>query len=356
MKQQPHPRKLCIAYHMPYPGTIYAYRTIYTGFKAAFEDKGHVFIPCTPDDDLKEFLDKYNPDIFMTFSHFFYRKFLDYKVLKKHRDRGMLLLTKIDFWQSPLSKGRINEAPSMKDDAAAKKLIKQGLLGDVYYSTASQGDGRMAGFEEFAGQPFVTIPLAADSISLRPVYDEKFASDIAFLGTNLPQKREFFKEWLYPLKKEYDLRLYGQDWTAYDRWLGKATKLGQYFNIPVLKTLQKPKVQIEEEAKMYASSKILVNLHEDYQRQYGGDCNERTFRVPFCGGFEISDDVAVIRDYLKDGKEIVIAKDKADWFDKIRYYYDHPKEAEKIAKAGQKRVRKDHTYHNRVDQIIGLLS
>lgn len=349
-------KKYSIAYHMPYPHTIYAARFIYNGFKNAFEDKGHEFIAYTPDDNLEEFLEKHKPDLFITASHFFYRKMLDYQLLKRYREKGMVLLTKIDFWDSPLNKNRINEAPSMKNDKAAKKLIQDGLLGDFYFSTASGDDERMHGFSAFAKQDFITIPLAADSIVLKPSFEKKFASDIAFIGTNLPQKRQFFKEWLFPLKKDYDLRLYGQDWTAFDRYLGLVTKTGQYFNVPIVKKLQKPKLALNDEAKIYASSKILVNIHEDYQRAYGGDCNERTFKIPFCGGFEISDDVKVIREYFKEGTEIVIAKDKADWFDKIRYYYNHPKEAEKIALAGQKRVKKDHTYHNRADQMLKLLS
>jgi spore maturation protein CgeB len=67
------------------------------------------------------------------------------------------------------------------------------------------------------------------------------------------------------------------------------------------------------------------------------------------------DDISSARDYFIEGKEIVIAKNKDDWFDKIKYYYDNPKEARLIAQAGQLRAQKDHTYHNRVDMIINLL-
>lgn len=349
-------KKIRVAYHMPYPSTIYATKYIFEGFKHAFEDKGHEFIPFTPEHNLEQFLEEHNPHIFMTASHFFYRKSLDYAVLRKYREKGMILLTKIDYWNSPINKSRINEAPSMKDDSTAKKLIKQGDLGDYYYCTAAQGDGRMTGFAEFAGQDYITIPLAADSIALKPEYSEKFAADISFLGTNLPQKRKFFKEWLFPLRKQYNLKLYGQDWTAFDRYLGLAAKAGQYLNVPILKDIQKPKLQPGDEARIYASSKILVNLHEDYQRTYGGDCNERTFKIPFCGGLEIMDDISSARDYFVEGKEIIIAKDKDDWFAKVKYYYEHPDEAARIAKAGQRRARKDHTYHNRVDQIIALIS
>ena len=359
-------RKFCIAYHMPYPSTIYATKYIYEGFKHAFEDMGHTFVTLTPDDQLEPFLKKHQPDIFITASHFFYRKFLDFEVLKKYRQKGMVLLTKIDYWQSPIHSNRINEAPSMKDDQVAKSLIRSGLLGDHYFCTASQDDGRMRGFSDFAGQPYITIPLAADKYTLVPKYDEGFAADISFIGTNLPQKRDFFKEWLFPLEKKYDVKLYGQDWTKADRALGLIMKTGQYFNVPVLKDLQhfsiplvnklqKPKIKAGDEAKIYASSSILVNLHEDYQRTFGGDCNERTFKIPFCGGFEICDNVAVVRQYFTEDKEIVIARDKNDWFDKIEYYAKHPDEAKKIASAGKKRARAEHTYHNRAQQIVELL-
>jgi spore maturation protein CgeB len=346
--------KKCIAYHMPAPKTIYAQKSIFEGFRNAFESKGYKFVAFTPDDNLEDFLKEHNPDIFMTASHFFYRKFLDYEILRKYRAKGMILFTKIDFWDSPLNKNRINEAPSMRNDSTAKKLIESGDLGDFYYSTSSQGDQRMEGFSKFAKQDFITIPLAADSVTLRPEVTDKFKADISFIGTNLAQKRTFFKEWLFPLKDIYDVRLYGQDWTVMDRNIGRAAKLGQYFNMPGLRSLQKPKLELGDEAKIYASSRILVNLHEDYQRKFGGDCNERTFKIPFCGGFEVVDDVEVIRDYFVDGKEIVIAKNKDEWFEKIEYYYNHPSEAKKIALAGARRAAKDHTYHNRADQIIKL--
>jgi spore maturation protein CgeB len=214
----------------------------------------------------------------------------------------------------------------------------------------------MTGFSKFAGVDYITIPLAADKIALQPIFDKKFEADISFIGTNLPQKRRYFNEWLFPLGEKYDLKLYGQDWTLPSRLLGYVTKGGQYFNVPVIKSLQKPPLQLGDEAKIYASSKILVNIHEDYQRQYGGDCNERTFKIPFCGGFEISDDVACIRDYFVEGKELVIAKSKQDWFDKIDYYFNRPAEAKKIAAAGRQKVLASHLYKHRAQQMLDLLS
>lgn len=341
-----------IIYHMPSLDSIYAQRTIYWGFKHAFEDLGHAFVTFTANDNLEQILKQENPDIFITSSHFYYQKYLDFKILKSYRDKGMKLITKIDFWDSPLK--RMNEAKSLKDDIPTIKLIKAGLLGDAFFHVVEQEDKRMSGFEKGTGYIFHTIPLAADKTVLKNIFDEKFVSDIAYLGTNLPDKREFFEERVYPLGKKYKLKIYGQDWTTFDRSLGMIQRVGQYFNIPYLRSLQKPKLGLDDEARIYSSAQISINVHEEYQRVYGGDCNERTFKIPLCGGFEVSDDVACIKKYFKENKEIVIAKDRKDWFEKIDYYLSNPEEKSRIVIAGQKKVLEDHTYHNRVQQMTSI--
>lgn len=346
-----------IAYHLPSLATIYAYRTIYNGFRNAFLDMGHEFRPFTADDRLEPYLEEYQPDIFLTASHFYYKKFLNFEVLKKYRQKGMSVFVKIDFWNSPFDQTlRVNEAKSLKDDQDTVRLIKEGLYGDYFYHVVEQGDERMAGFEEVTRYPYHTIPLAADKIILKPQFQKRFEADISFIGTNLPQKRDFFREYVFPLKRKYDLRLYGQDWTWFDRCLGLIQKAGQLYNIPLIRSLQKPKLQLSDEPAIYTSSRVSINVHEEYQRRYGGDCNERTFKIPLSGGFEICDDVACIRKYFKEGEEIIIARNSEEWFEKIGHFLKHPEERLKIIEAGQKKVLSEHTYHNRAQQILDIYS
>ena len=343
-----------ILYHIPHINVVNAQRTIYNGFRNAFIDMKHEFYNYTADDNLEFILDQLEPDIFMTQTHFYYQKDLDFKVLQKHRDKGMKVFAKIDFWHSPINKYRINEAKSLKDDYNTIKLIKDGVFADYFYHVVEQGDLRMDGFKENTGYDYYTIPLAADKITLKDDYQDKFQADISFIGTYLAQKRNYFNEYVFPLKKQYDLKLYGQDWTILDRSLGFVQKVGQYFNIPAIKSIRKPKLKLEDEGSIYASSTVSINVHEDYQREFGGDCNERTFKIPFCNGFEITDDVACIHKYFKVGEEIIVAENKQDWFDKINYYIQNPDKRLDIIKKGKARVEKDHTYHNRVEQIISI--
>lgn len=342
---------------MPSMDTIYAQRTIYNGYKNAFEDLSHKFYTFTANQNLETFLDDNSIDLFITSSHFYYQKFIDFKILKSFRNLGLKVFTKIDFWNSPISRFRINEAKGLKSDIKTVNLIKDGILGDVYFHVVEQSDERMNGFEQETGYKYHTIPLAADKIALNnSLYINEYFSDISFIGTYLPEKKHFFREQVFPLRNTYRLKIYGQDWNNWDRFLGWVQKFGQYYNISNLRSIKKPTLQLSDEAKIYSSSKISINVHEEFQKKFGGDCNERTFKIPLCGGFEITDDVACIRKYFEDGKEIIIAKNKKDWFDKIDYYINNPDKRKTIIEAGRQRVIKEHTYHSRVEQIIKIFN
>jgi len=343
-----------ILYHHPSPFTVSAGRTIYAGYKNAFLDLGHPFETLTADSNQDKLFNEYHPDIFISSLSDFSLKYLDLPCFNRARKRGMLAFMSTHFWTSPFSIGRINEPSSLKHDKKKVNLIKSDLLGDVFHNPCEQGDLRMAGFEEVTGRKFHTIMLAADKMTLTGEFSAEFKADVSFIGTYLPQKKRFFKEQVFPLRETCDLRLYGQDWSFGDHLCGWIQKGGQYFNIPILRSLRKPALSLKDEAKIYASSLVSINVHEEFQREYGGDCNERTFKIPLCGGFEITDDVACIRKYFKEGKEIVIAKDKKDWFEKIEYYIKNPEKRSPIIEAGRKRVLAEHTYHNRVEQILEI--
>lgn len=346
--------KLKVLYQIPSLYSLYAGRTIYFGYKHAFTDLGHEFRPVTADDNFKKVIEEYKPDILITGLNPYNLKFLDLEVIKKERKRGLKVFVNIPFWHSPFSKLRLSEFSGLDQNKEYVNLIKNGEFGDVYYNICEKDDPRMDGFEKATGKIYNTILLAADKTILFPDFDEKFKADISFIGTYLPGKKKFIDEQVFPLSKNYDLKLYGQDWTAFDKYQNFIHKVGQYFNVPYLKKFKKPALQIEDERRIYSSSLISINIHEDYQKEFGGDCNERTFKVPLCGGFEITDDVACIRKYFEDNKEMIIAKNKEDWFSKIEYYMKNPEKRIPIIEAGKKRVLKDHTYHNRVNQIVEL--
>lgn len=267
---------------------------------------------------------------------------------------GALVFVNMSFWNSFFDKPGLGEFNSLSKNSKIIKIIKSEDFGDVYFNTCEQGDKRMAGFEKITGYKHYTVPLAADKMICFPQYSAKFKADISYVGTNLPGKREFIRRNVLPLENRYDLKIYGQDWNLLDKSVGILSKAGWYFKIPFLKKIQRPKLSLEEERKIYCSSLISINIHEKYQIQNGGDCNERTFKIPLCGGFEICDNVSCVNKYFKDGKEIIIARNEKDWLEKINYFIKNPEKRIPIIEAGKKRVLKEHTYHHRVYRFIQI--
>lgn len=347
-------RKLKILYHFPNPDTIYAGRTIYFGYKHAFEDLGHRFHPLTQNDNQEELLCDYKPDIFFTGISPLTFKYLNLKLLKKAKKNATKVFVNTPFWKSPISKFRINEIQSVSENNEWIKLILYGNFGDIYYSVMEQGDPRMEGFTKTTGYKLHTVLLAGDKTVIYPEYCDKFKADISYIGTYLPTKRKMLDEQAWPLIKKYKTRIYGQDWTLWSRFLGLVQRGGQYLNIPCFKSFLKQPLQLNDERKVYTSSLISINIHEDYQKKLPGDINERTFKIPLAGGFEIIDNVPSLKKYFNIGEEIIVAENKKDWFDKIDYYIKNPDKRKVIIEAGRKKVMKDHTYHNRVKQIIDL--
>lgn len=113
----------------------------------------------------------------------------------------------------------------------------------------------------------------------------------------------------------------------------------------------------KEKIKLASSNQWLDNLKSilgKTRKQIKG----RNFEVPGCRCFLLTGDADNLKDYYKDGKDIVIYKDTNDMIDKIKYYLKHNKEREAIALSGYEQTLKEHTYEkrfNKIFKIIGLI-
>ncbi len=341
-----------ILYNIPSLESIYAARFIYEGYKDAFLDLGHEFRAYTSKDfgNFEKILDEYKPDIFISSLHRYSLKFLDLELLKKHRKRGMVFFNQIIPWKKQSSQ---MAGGDLENDSYLVDLIKKGLAGDVFFIWIEQDDRSMEGFTKATGYPFHTIILAANKKNFFPDYDEKYKADISYIGSYLGSKRAYIKKHLIPLMGKYDVKTYGGDWDLTSRLLGYVQKAGQFLNIEMLKGVRKITLPLDAARKVYTSSIISPNIHEDHQREYGSDFNERTFNIIASGGFEICDNVKAIRRYFND-QELIIAENTSDWFEKVDYFIKNPEKRLPIIEAGMKKVNEAHTYHHRVFQILNI--
>jgi len=81
----------------------------------------------------------------------------------------------------------------------------------------------------------------------------------------------------------------------------------------------------------------------------------RDFDILGCGSFALSEAADNIEDYYQNNKEIVLFYSIDDLVKKIKYYLIHSKEREEIARAGQIRTLRDHTYEKRFQQIFNAI-
>lgn len=78
----------------------------------------------------------------------------------------------------------------------------------------------------------------------------------------------------------------------------------------------------------------------------------RAFEVPGAGGFLLSADAPGLERCFVLGKEIAVFSDIAELVEQIEYFLSNLDERDLIALAGHFRTRKDHTYEQRLSQVL----
>ena len=108
----------------------------------------------------------------------------------------------------------------------------------------------------------------------------------------------------------------------------------------------------EELSHYYAQARVSVNF------SINNDINMRTFEAMGAGALVVTNKIFNngFEDLFKDGEHLVTYKDITthEFEDKIRYYLEHPDEAEQIALNGFELVQKKHTYRNRLQEILAI--
>lgn len=104
---------------------------------------------------------------------------------------------------------------------------------------------------------------------------------------------------------------------------------------------------------IFAKAKIVVNRHINISGSYAN--NMRMFEATAMGALLVTDDKKNMDEFFQVGKEVITYKNPEDLIKKVRYYLKHPKEARKIAKAGQKRTLSEHSYKKRMKELDKIL-
>jgi hypothetical protein len=100
-------------------------------------------------------------------------------------------------------------------------------------------------------------------------------------------------------------------------------------------------------------SRITLNRHIDVAEGYAN--NMRLYEATGMGAMLITDAKANLQELFDVGKEVVTYDSAEDAAEKISYYSAHPAERDAIAHAGQARTLREHTYEQRMRELVQIL-
>lgn len=81
----------------------------------------------------------------------------------------------------------------------------------------------------------------------------------------------------------------------------------------------------------------------------------RAMDIMGAGGFLLTNYQNDFAMHFVDGEDYVSYSDREDMLNKIKYYLEHEDERKLIAENGCRKVREEHTYTQRLSEIIGSI-
>lgn len=184
----------------------------------------------------------------------------------------------------------------------------------------------------FGYKPDVHFPEAAAS----SVERDKFSCDVAFIGGCDSDRLPIIRELLRAIP-DLKLRLYGGFWHRYRvfrKYYG-GWVFGREYRLAL------------------GGAKIALNL---VRRANRDGHVMRTFEIPACGAFMLTDRTDEQREFLDEDKETVFFSCVTEMIEKIRYFLNRDSERQTIAEAGYARItRGRNTYRDRLEIILRLV-
>jgi spore maturation protein CgeB len=335
-----------VLYHIPYPHGLGADRWICEGWREGFRALGHEFHLLAAGERLSERARTTRPDLFFTAINLIDLE-RERATLRMMRDQGVKVL----LWVHWPLEARI--------DPRRADVLKRDDVADVYFG--EREPEQMEPFQRETGKRYHVIPNAANPALHFPVAPvPRYRYDIVYLGANLRKKRWFAEHILRPLRKKYRVGVFGPGWSVRDRVLRAGARLCRMARaFPVARAIDRARIAVPPEAEraLYSSATVALNFHE---REEDGSqphyiVNQRTFKIPACGGFQICDEVPAIRKYFGDDELVMVPLDPAEWMARIEYFLRHEQEREAIRARGAQRARQEHLSTHRVQSVQAIL-
>jgi hypothetical protein len=208
-----------------------------------------------------------------------------------------------------------------------RHIAAVGRLARTFFVTGFDEEWRANGLNA------VFLPAAGDAAITPVPRNEKFASDIAFIGTGYDPERA---DLLVAIGSRFDLRVWGPGWESWShrlRWNGGPIE-GRDF------------------AAVCSSTSITLGINP--ARASGGTSytSDRTWMVMLAGGFYLAQRTQGVASLLIEGQHCGFYDDTQSCIEQCAHYLGAARDRERMRKDGEAFVRAHHTYDQRIANIL----
>ncbi len=187
------------------------------------------------------------------------------------------------------------------------------------------------------------LPCAADPLVHRPIelsVEErvKWGSPISFVGAGYHNRQQSFA-----LLADMPFKIWGSEWPScrpFDKMLQE----------------QGRRISPEEYVKIFNATDVNINLHSSTEKDgvdpTGDFVNPRTFELASCGAFQLVDERSLLSELFVPGEELITFSDIPQMKQQIAHYLNSPDERRAITAKARARVLKEHTYEQRIRQML----
>jgi hypothetical protein len=257
----------------------------------------------------------------------------------------------ISYYTGPRPPWRVDNIADYVDGVTILKVVNHGdLIGEFAQIPVDGFMTNSATAAEVLGQrrPAAYVPLAVEDDYGPVAPKDRYLTDVVFLGSGgRGNKRPATTQHFLQPAKEFDFALWGGWWDR-DYWAPEyvanpeANDWYRFWRGPL---------PLGDIAALYSSAKIVLNFHEDSQREWGM-WNNRVFEALGVGALMICDAPAGLREEFGDA--IVYTSGGEETARLIAYYLEHPEERRRIGERARRIVMERYVYSRWARAVHGL--
>jgi spore maturation protein CgeB len=264
--------------------------------------------------NLKNLLDTYGPDIFLTIFGFDLRK----GIIEYIKSRKIITIC---WW--------------LNDPIQTQRSLAIAGFYDFYFTNAR---GNLKDYRQAGLKNVFYLPVGCYPAVHKKLLDTKKKYEVGFAGDWDPLREQILSE----LAQKFNIAIWGP-------WKEKLAK-----NSILQGCIRKNGFFTPEEmTRMFNESHIVLNIHKWFGKFTFG-LNPRVFEAPGCGAFQLCDWKEELAEHYHPEKDLVVYNSLEELKEKMLFYLSNPQKAADIAQNGFLKTHREHTYLLRLTEMFDL--